>query len=37
MANSTWEFIKLLKEHKSVECKWVFRTKNYALFQIIRY
>ena len=37
MANSTWELTNLPKDRKSVGCKWVFRTKNDALGEIVRY
>ena len=37
MANSLWELTKLPRNHESVGCKWVFRTKKDALGEIVRY
>ena len=35
MAYGTWELTKLPKDRKSVGCKWVFRTKNDALSELL--
>jgi hypothetical protein len=37
IANKTWELTPLPKDHKSVGCKWVFRTKKDALGQVVRH
>jgi hypothetical protein len=37
MANGTWELVPLLKDRKSVGCKWVFRTKRDASSHIVRH
>jgi hypothetical protein len=37
MANRTWELSTLPEDHKSIGCKWVFRTKHDASGNIIRY
>ncbi len=37
MTNGTWELVPLLKDRKSVGCKWVFRTKKDASGHIVRH
>lgn len=37
IAKNMWELSNLPKDHKSIECKWMVRTKNNALREIVRY